>query len=511
MRLKLLSPIILLILAVSIKVNANEDDFLDFDSDEGVVESKNSDNFDEFEGNSNSGPVDTNSNNNDDIDDFDFSNDDDEDEDGMVEDDEDFDASEDKENAIPVEKSDFDFGDEVIVDVEGNVKGNRNEGGNKKRSFTEKQRKGHGAPKMVEVPSHLRENWYQYWIEGGFLALIVYYMLNYFKGKQVNDRIANLWMQENLEFLKTQFVEVGGAQVDNPDDTPTINFNSSNNYTIWCTGRKGCEGMLVELKLVARQDLITVWKNRFNRKRTEGIDFINLSYYFEDDALTEPCIISLGQPRLVNELWRNFNDLKTFCPKGPKEKADINPKFNGCAENIEMITNLFDAKAKNTFAYPANNDYPILKLGYLHLSDKYESMYVDQEENAEKKEKELREKVFVTSLIVDPDQIDEQGCLGSEAFTKGILYIADKAKRLKLSKEAKSACEKRRQKAIADEQKKQHTLRTEKAAERAELRRRELNKKIMDQEDPVKAQKMHEEMMAKDARKSNRKFKTKMK
>lgn len=256
--------------------------------------------------------------------------------------------------------------------------------------------------------------------------------------------------------------------------------------------------------MVARQDAVTVWKNKFNKKRPESIDFINITYYYDDESFPEPCIMTVGQPRLVSELWKNFGDLRTFCPKGPKDKFDIHPNFYGCAENIEMLTQLFDAKAKSTFP---TNENSALKLGYLHVSDKYESMYIE-EDPSRKSEMELRNKIFIASLVVDPEQVDQ---LNSESFTKGLLYMAERVTRMKLSKEAKLACEKRRRKAIEDQQKKEHQIRHERAAERAEQKRRDLNRRIMDEEDPHKQAKMHEDLMAKDARKRNKKFKMKTK
>jgi len=497
MRFKFLSILFLIFITSTCLISAQDD----FDFDDETPTNFNTeaaeDSFDEFDDGSeaiNANPTDLEA---DDADDFDF-NEEDEEDDGQVEDGED-----EYENVV---KDSFDdFGDDQVMDT-GDEKKEAGQG--EKRRFTEK---GSNTNRLREanVPSHLRQNWNQFWIEGILIMLIIYYIINYFQGKGINQEIANMWMRENLNFLQTQFYKVGGASKGNPDETPTLSSNSSNCFTIWCTGRKGCEGMLVEMKLVARQDLVTVWKNRFNKKRIEGIDFITFSYYFEDGSFGDPIVACVGEGRLTGELWKNFSDLRTFCPKGPKEKSNISKSFTGCAENVEMLNHIFDTKTISTFTN--SEDFPTLRLGYMHISDRYESMYVEDENN-KKLELELRKKVLVTSLIVDPEAQKENNKteLDSLNYTKGIIYIADKIKRFKLSKEAKAACDKRRAKAVEEEQKKMHAVRTERAAERTELKRREMNKKIMEEEDPEKQRRMFQQQQDRDARKS-KKFKMKMK
>jgi len=306
--MKLFSPTSILLLTLltlsiltlsTLAQQSDDDDFLDFDSNSENVQEKPS-----------TPKI---------VDDFDFDIDDEED-DGQIEDDEDEDELENISDKDTFE----DFGDDEIIRTTGDKKG---DGNNNNRKFTEKGSKISAGQRLREtsVPHHLRENWYQYWIEAGFIGILVWYIFNFFSGKNLNYKIANTWMEENMQFLSTQFSEVGGANTDedsekteNENSVPTLTYNSSNIFTLWCTGRKDCEGMLVEIKLVARQDLLTVWRNKFNRKRLEGIDTITFSYFFEDKGFTEPCILTVGQPRLVGEIWKNFEDLRTFSIREPR-------------------------------------------------------------------------------------------------------------------------------------------------------------------------------------------------
>jgi len=436
---------ILLLFTIS-KLQAQNDDFADFDDDSNTIEMKKPDN------------------------DFEF----DEEEDGLVEDVDDNEIA-DREN-FSFENTPVDV---MVDDTE-------------ERKFEEKGSKPKMSLKETKIPAHLRNNWHQFWIEGILLLFIFWYIINFFTGKKKNEDLANLWMSENVDFLRSQFSEVGGVSA--PEDIPMLNFNSYNNFTLWCTGRKGVEGIFIEINLVARQDLISIWRNKFNRKRHGTMDTVTTTVYLEDEILTEPCVLCIGQPRQVSELWKNFYDLKTFCPKGPKDKSNIAKGYIGCAENVEMFTNVFDAKTTAIFSkdcVPAQ--FFDSKLCYMHISDKYLSMYVEEDES-KKSAMDLCSKVMVTSVQIDPVALE----FNSEQFMKGIIYIVDKLKKMRLSKEARAACDKRRLKAREEEDKKMHQVRTERMQERSEARRKEMYKNIMEEEDPDKQKRLYDAQQKKE-------------
>lgn len=41
---------------------------------------------------------------------------------------------------------------------------------------------------------------------------------------------------------------------------------SDSSYSIWCTGRQGCQGMLVQLKFLKRQDVVSIVMQLFKPK-----------------------------------------------------------------------------------------------------------------------------------------------------------------------------------------------------------------------------------------------------
>lgn len=118
--------------------------------------------------------------------------------------------------------------------------------------------------KIADVPLHLMSsgNWTNYVWEICMLVVIAIYMVNFFYGKSKNYSLVNHWFQTHRAVLEKNFAVVGddGLTVDVPkaeqNETGSLIKDSESNYALWCTGRASCEGMLIQLKLIKRQDLI---------------------------------------------------------------------------------------------------------------------------------------------------------------------------------------------------------------------------------------------------------------
>lgn len=75
------------------------------------------------------------------------------------------------------------------------------------------------------------------------------YFLNFFTGKSKNHKLANMWFHSHKSLLEENFSLVGDdgkIELENPG----LMKESENIYTLWCSGRTCCEGMLVELKFL---------------------------------------------------------------------------------------------------------------------------------------------------------------------------------------------------------------------------------------------------------------------
>lgn len=116
-----------------------------------------------------------------------------------------------------------------------------------------------GEPKltMAKVPMHFRTHWDSYWMEMIMLAGLIAYFANYFLGRTKNTKLANLWLSTHRSLLEDNFVLVGDdGKVEN--EGGHFMKESESLYTLWCSGRSCCEGMLVELKMIKRQDLVAI-------------------------------------------------------------------------------------------------------------------------------------------------------------------------------------------------------------------------------------------------------------
>ena len=113
--------------------------------------------------------------------------------------------------------------------------------------------------KIVNIPAHLITNWDSYYMEICMIIGIIVYILNFFTGKTKNQKIANQWFNSHRGLLESQFSLVGDDGTKNMEEIQEpLTKESENIFTFWCSGRICCEGMLVELKLLKRQDLVGV-------------------------------------------------------------------------------------------------------------------------------------------------------------------------------------------------------------------------------------------------------------
>lgn len=117
-----------------------------------------------------------------------------------------------------------------------------------------------GEPKITvaKIPIHFRTHWDSYWMEMLMLVGLFAYFSNYFVGRSKNSKIANFWLSTHRSLLEENFVLVGDD--GRKDGEPFSGFvkESESLYTLWCSGRTCCEGMLVELKVIKRQDLVSI-------------------------------------------------------------------------------------------------------------------------------------------------------------------------------------------------------------------------------------------------------------
>uniref|UniRef100_A0A183EX13 PAT complex subunit CCDC47 n=1 Tax=Gongylonema pulchrum TaxID=637853 RepID=A0A183EX13_9BILA len=126
------------------------------------------------------------------------------------------------------------------------------------------------------------------------LLVLAIYMLNYAVGRAKNQSIANKWFMDVTPLLEEQFTLVGDDGTSENCREGHMHKETDSVYTIWCSGRLGCQGMLITLKLRKRQDLINVIMNLVRPKQDKVVIRINV-----DSNEMDSFVFAVGQRKSV--------------------------------------------------------------------------------------------------------------------------------------------------------------------------------------------------------------------
>jgi len=169
--------------------------------------------------------------------------------------------------------------------------------------------------RFTDVPNHLRNNWSNFQVELLMLMGLGLYLLTYAYGKSKNYRLATFWFDTNREILQSNFEVVGDDGTTQEVQQNVLMKESDSSYNLWCTGRQGCQGMLVQLKFLKRQDIVSMVMQLFKPK----YDKVVVKVILNPDE-TDPYVLALGNKKSVAKLAKDMNDLCQFCTE--KKNAD---------------------------------------------------------------------------------------------------------------------------------------------------------------------------------------------
>ena len=79
-------------------------------------------------------------------------------------------------------------------------------------------------------------------------------------------------------------------------------------YTLWCTGRQYCEGMLVELRLLKRHDLVSVMAQMMRPKS----ELIKITVYMDEDDM-DSFVFALLPKKHASKYQKELQDLVRQC------------------------------------------------------------------------------------------------------------------------------------------------------------------------------------------------------
>jgi len=348
---------------------------------------------------------------------------------------------------------------------------------------------------MAKVPLHLRTSWDSFYLEMLMIAGLAVYFLNFLAGKTKNCKLATAWLNAHRELLETQFSIVGDDGVAKEVSSGVLMKESENVYALWCSGRQCVEGMLVELKLLKRQDLINLLLRIFKPASDQIIIKVDV-----DEGKMEPFVFCIAHKRSGSKLHKEMNDLSQFTEKKSIEKFDIPGSYQLFSEIGEGTAAFLDKKVCQML------DKFEGVIEYIHVSDQFSGPKL-QEDTAPTKMPDTKPCMIFCFTVPGKGKTKPVDMENLKPLMQLVFYCMDKLARVQLSKEARVKADKNRQKAAEAFIKAAHTQRQELAQQRREDKKRVEKEKLMAEEDPDRARKMEDQLTRREAKKKQPKMK----
>lgn len=226
------------------------------------------------------------------------------------------------------------------------------------------------GPKITfaKLPAHLRSNWESYYLELLILAGLMAYFINFFMGRAKNQKIAETWYAAFESLLQDNFALVGDdGKIENSHGG--LMKESENVYLLWCSGRTCCEAVLIELRLIKRQDLVSVLGSIFRPQ----CDQVHIKVFMNQEDM-DSYVMCLSNKKFASKLAKDMADISVFCPeKKSVEKYNLPSNFVLMSEIGEAATTLLDPR----LCALVNKIPDVIEA--LHFSDQYSGLKQTEE------------------------------------------------------------------------------------------------------------------------------------
>ncbi|XP_040078687.2 PAT complex subunit CCDC47 [Ixodes scapularis] len=338
---------------------------------------------------------------------------------------------------------------------------------------------------IAKVPLHLRSNWESFYMEFLMLAGLLVYFTNFVAGRNKNHRLASTWFNSHLSLLEENFSLVGDdgrkeLEEGNPSGGGLVK-DSESAYTLWCSGRAGLEGMLVELRLVKRQDLLGLLSRLVRPVGDQIVVKVTMS-----PASMDNFVMCVACKKTGAKLMKGLADLSTYCPEKKKpEKYGLPAGFMVMSEMGEVANAMLDAKVLSIIKKYEDC------IDYIHMSDQYSGPRI-QEDTQPTKLPEVKKVLLFGFNVPGMGHVSPETMEDMKPLMQLVFYCVEKVRRFKLSKEAKLKSDKNRLKVEEEFLKTTHAQRQEAAQLKREERRRVEKERMMNEEDPDKQRKWEE-------------------
>ncbi|OAD56719.1 Coiled-coil domain-containing protein 47 [Eufriesea mexicana] len=327
---------------------------------------------------------------------------------------------------------------------------------------------------ITKIPLHLRARWDSFYLEILMIIGLLVYFINYVAGRSRNARVAEMWLIEHKQLLLDNFSLVGDTGKSNEDMSENgLVKESQSQYSLYCSGRIGCDSMLIELKLIKRQDLVAVLAQLVRPQNDQAHIRVELA---KDE--TDNFVLAIATKRTAMHLVRDMADISVYCPeKRPGEKFGLPSGFYVMSEIAEVASAILDRRILQAFSKFAPY------LDYIHISDQF-SGPKQQEDTTQLTMPEVKRVLLVgLNISIKGRTTNAEGQEKLKLLLQLTFYLLDKLRRFKLSKEGKSKADKNR-------------LRVEEAFLKTTEKER-----ILQEEDPDKQRKWEEKEQRRLAKK----------
>ncbi|GLG94159.1 Coiled-coil domain-containing protein 47 [Gryllus bimaculatus] len=344
------------------------------------------------------------------------------------------------------------------------------------------------SPKITitKVPLHFRTNWDSFYLEMLMIAGLVVYSINFFTGKSKNNKLATAWFNTHRSLLEENFSLVGDdGKMEN--ENPGLMKDSENMYTLWCSGRTCCEGMLVELKFLKRQDLVAVIAQLMRPSHDQV--HIKIDMNKED---MDSFVLCVATKKTALRLSRDMADLSVYCPERRSvDKYGLPSNFNLMVEMGEVASALLDSRVATMI-----NKYADL-VDYIHFSDQFSGPKQPEDTTLTKLPETKKVLLFGFNIPVKGRPVNE-AMEQMRPLLQLVFYCMEKAK---------NKAEKNRLRVEEAFLKTTHAARAEAAAARREEKKRQEKERILMEDDPDKQRKWEDRELKRQMKKKAPKMK----
>uniref|UniRef100_A0A3B3U2X0 PAT complex subunit CCDC47 n=1 Tax=Poecilia latipinna TaxID=48699 RepID=A0A3B3U2X0_9TELE len=349
----------------------------------------------------------------------------------------------------------------------------------------------------TQVPAHLQNSWESYYMEILMVTGLLCYIMNYIIGKNKNSRLAQAWFNSHRELLESNFALVGDDGTSKePVSTGKLNQENEHIYNLWCSGRVCCEGMLIQLKFLKRQDLL----NTVTRMMRPASDQVQVKVTLNDEDM-DTFVFAVGSKKAMARLQKEMQDLSEFCSDKPKSGAKY-----GLPDSMAILSEMgevTDGVMDNKMVHYITNHAD--KIESIHFSDQFSGPKIMQEEGQPLKLPETKKTLLFTFNVPGFGSTSPKDMDSLLPLMNMVIYSIDKVKKLRLNREGKQKADRNRARVEENFLKQTHAQRQEAAQTRREEKKRAEKERIMNEEDPERQRRLEEAAQRREQKKIEKK------